>query len=375
VSVWDIPGQSRAAGLLRSAVEREEVSHAWAFVGPPGVGQERAARVLAAALSCAVPEPPCGRCATCDRILRGAHPDYWELAPVGPAHRVSDVRERWLPVASRTSAEGGWKVLRVIDADRMNETAANAFLKGLEEPPPRTVWILDVVDPDELPDTILSRCREVRFLPWDAEELDAEASRLGLADPADRGLAIRACLGSPHALRRLAADGGLDDLRRHRAIPGRLRDDGPGYALVAAGELGGEVKRTEKALGEQARLERQGLETSYGGEIPKAVERELEERLKRREREARTAVVQAALDDLVGWYRDCVLVSAGGDPGAAIHADASAALAADAESLGTPAILEAVDLCLAAREDLEMNVNVPLRLEALFLELSALTRR
>ncbi|HUH08196.1 MAG TPA: hypothetical protein VML96_10380, partial [Egibacteraceae bacterium] len=179
-SPWAIPGQLRATQALRSAFERGEVSHAWAFVGPPGVGQQQAARTLAAALNCAEPLPPCGECSSCDRCARGAHPAYWEFAPVGAAHRVADVRDQWLPIAFRTAVDAAWKVLRIIDADRLNESAANAFLQGLEEPPARTVWILEMADPDELPDTILSRCRLVRFSAWGPSELDAEAARLKL---------------------------------------------------------------------------------------------------------------------------------------------------------------------------------------------------
>ncbi|MGH3666575.1 MAG: ATP-binding protein, partial [Egibacteraceae bacterium] len=199
--VWDVPGQDRAVAALRGSCERGEVAHAWAFVGPAGVGQESAARWLAAALNCPADSPPCGVCDVCDRCLRGAHPALWELQPSGAVHRVDEVRQ-WLRTAFRTLAEGRWKVLRVVDADRMNEAAANAFLKGLEEPPPRTVWILDVIDPDELPDTILSRCRSVRFASLGPAELDAEARRLGVGDHDDRRLAVRAALGSPVTLRR-----------------------------------------------------------------------------------------------------------------------------------------------------------------------------
>jgi DNA polymerase III subunit delta' len=373
-SMWDIPAQEHAVRLLRNAVQRGEVTHAWAFVGPPGVGQEHAGRALAAALNCPQPDPPCGACPTCLRCARAAHPDYWEFAPTGAMHRVSDVREGWLPVAARTAAEGGWKVLRIIDADHMNEAAANAFLKGLEEPPPRTLWILDVADPDELPDTILSRCRQVRFVGWSPEQLAAEAQRLGVDDPDDRALAVRASLGAPATLRRLAADG-LDDLRTHRAIPARLRVDGPGYAVVAARALGEEVKRRTEAIKGEGKAELEAIAEDYGGEVPRAVARQLEERTARREREARTGVVQAALDDLLGWYRDCLVVVAGGQAGDVIHLDANDALAADAEALGRAGLLEAVDRVMTVREDLELNVNVPLALEALLLELSSLTRR
>ncbi|HWB70880.1 MAG TPA: hypothetical protein VG452_01580, partial [Egibacteraceae bacterium] len=376
VNTWSVPGQSRAVVLLRGAAERGEVGHAWAFVGPAGVGQERAARALAAALNC--PQGPdgvaCGSCPTCDRCLRGVHPDYWEFFPVGPAHRVSEVRDRWLRAASRSSAQGGWKLLRVVDADRMNDAAANAFLKALEEPPPRTVWVLEVVDPDELPDTVLSRCRTVRFVSWGPAELDAEARRLGVADPDERALAVRASLGTPAALRRLAAPGGLADLRAHRDIPRRLREDGPGYALVAARQLDEEVKRRTAALKADGKTQLESLAGIYGGQAPRAVVKEVSDRQARREREARTTLVQAALDDLVAWYRDCLLVGAGGDPGSAINLDAAAALCADAAALGPAAALRAIDLVLALRDELELNLQQGLALEALFLRLSVLTR-
>jgi DNA polymerase III subunit delta' len=371
VSLWDIPAQERATEVLRAAVARQEVGHAFAFTGPAGVGQEPGARALAAALNCTRPEPPCGECRTCHRIRRGAYADYWEFLPTGPVHRVADVREQWLPTAWRTAAEGRWKVLRVVDADRMNEAAANAFLKGLEEPPSATVWVLDVADPDELPDTILSRCRAVRFAPWPETQLEEEARRLGLDDPADRRLAVRASLGSPPGLRRLAAPGGLDRLRQHREMTARLRAD-RGYPLVAARELDSEVKAHTAALKQAAGQELDTLAELYQGEVPPAVARQARERTARREREARILVVQAALDDLLGWYRDCLLVARGGLLDAAIHADAGEALAEDAAALGPARILAATDLVMAARADLELNVQQGLTLEALFMELAAL---
>lgn len=373
---WEVPGQSRAAAVLQGACASGEVSHAWAFTGMAGVGQEQAARTLTAALNCpnAVDGVPDGTCSTCDRCARGAYPAYWEFAPGGTVHRVVDVREQWLPAAFRTSSEGPWKVLRVVDADRMNEPAANAFLKGLEEPPPRTVWVLDVADPDELPDTILSRCRIVRFNPWGAAELDAEALALGLSGAADRALAVRASFGSPVALRRLAAAGGLDDLRRHRSIPRRLREDGPGHALLAARAMDDESKRRAAALKAEGKAELDDLAELYGDGLPRGVAKQVEERSARRERESRLATVQQALDDLVGWYRDCLLVGAGGDPAQALHADDPAALRADADALPAPVCLRAVDLVLATRTDLELNLAQGLALEALFLDLYELAR-
>ncbi len=371
---WDVPGQGRAATLLRRAVATDALAHAWAFVGPAEVGQAAPARTLAAALLCpSVREgSPCGVCHVCRRCARGAHPGQTELAPTGAMHRVADVRERWLTEASRTPAEGRWKLLHVRSADRMNETAANAFLKALEEPPPGTVWVLDIADPDELPDTILSRCAQAPVGPLDESALRHQGQALGLAGE-DLVLAVRACLGSPQRLERLVATGGLDDFRAHRCIPRRLRVEGPGYALLAARALDDEAKRRAAAVKADAARERDALEELYGAEVPRPVVREVEQRATRREREARLATVQAALDDLGGGYRDCRGVGTGGDPRAAISADEPAALREDAEAYGPAGLLRACDLVVDVREGLEQNLQQTLALEALFLEISSLT--
>ena len=373
--VWEVPGQEQAVAIIRGAVERGEVSHAWAFLGPFGVGQETAGRWLAAALNCNEEQPPCGECSTCQRCLRGTHPALREFVPVGAFHRVAEVREQWLPVAYRTAAEGRWKVLHVIDADRMNESAANAFLKGLEEPPPRTVWLLDIADPDDLPDTILSRCRIVRFAPWPLAEMEAEARRLGLSG-VDSTLAARAALGSPPALRRLAAPGALDDYREHRTIPGRLREEGPGVAVLAAKALEAEAKRRTDALKVEGSNELEVLSELSGDEPARGAVKQITDRYTRLQREARVATVIAALDDLLTWFRDCLLVGAGGDASAAVNIDAADVLRADAEALGPDGILTAVDATLRLRDDLvEFNLQQQLALESLFLQLSTLTRR
>ncbi|MGH8909420.1 MAG: ATP-binding protein, partial [Egibacteraceae bacterium] len=314
----------------------------------------------------------CGTCSACDRILRGVHPAYFEFERAGGWHRVDDVREAWLAVAFRTVSEGRCKVLRVVDADRMNEAAANAFLKALEEPPDGTVWILDVADPEELPDTILSRCRVVRFATWGPAQLRAEGQRLGLGEGPDLDLAVRACMGSPRTLRRLAAAGGLDALRSHRSIPSRLRQQGPGCALVAAKEVDETVRREVDARKNEGKAALAALAAAYGDGVPRAVAKQVEARAAREEREAKISAVQAALDDLVSWLRDCLFVACGGDPSETIHRDASDLLRDDAIALGPARLLRATDLALATRNDLEFNVQPQLALEALLLSLHGL---
>jgi DNA polymerase-3 subunit delta' len=375
MSVWEVAGQARAAEVLRGAVGRGEPGHAWAFIGPPGVGQQQAARALAASLNCPMPSAPgepCGVCPACDRCARGAFAAYREMVPVGAMHRVVEVREEWLRAAVMSPLEGTWKVLRIVDADRMNEAAANAFLKGLEEPPERTVWVLDIADPDELPDTILSRCRALRFAPWGPAELGAAARALGLPEE-EAALAVRVANGAPQTLRRLAREGGMDDLRRHRSILAGLREQGPGFALVAARQIDDEVKRSTKALKAEGAQELDELAERYGDKLPAGVDKQVKDRLARQEREVKTAIAQGALDDLGAWCRDVVLVASGGDAVDALHLDAPEQLRADADALGAERALRAIDRLLATREGLERNVQQGLALEACFMELSALT--
>ena len=369
MTIWQIPGQPHAASVLHDAVRHDRVGHAWAVVGPTGVGQEQLARSLAAALNCEVEVTGCGTCSSCARSLRGAHPAYWEFVPVGAAHRVGEVRDSWTQVASRTAAEGRYKVLRVVDADRMNDAAANAFLKMLEEPPPRTVWVIELADPEELPDTIVSRCREVRVSPWDRETMAALATTAPSVTDRDRDLAVRAAMGSPDRLRALLTARGVEDLRRHRSIPRELRDRGPAFALVAAAELDDEMKRAVAGVRDDARRERDQLAEFYGDAPPRDVLRQVEQRSTRREREARTVVAQTALDDLAGWYRDVLLVRTGGDPADALHADDAEGLRADAEALSERALLASIDTLFVRREELELNVAMTLAVESLLLDL------
>ena len=372
---WVVRGQPEVAATLRRAVAAGTVGHALAFLGPPGVGQEQAARLLTASLNC--PDlrdgQPCTTCPDCARALRGAHPAGVEFAPNGGLHRVADVREQWIPTAM-TTAGGAAKVLRVREADRMNEAAANAFLKALEEPPAGTTWILELADPDQLPDTVLSRCRQVRFRPWSSADLLTEARELGL-DGAGVEVAVRAALGSPTRLRALAQDGGLERLLRQRTVLRRLREDGSAAALLVAREIDDDAKRRAAAHKQAGREQLAALEEAFADAAPRSVRTQVEERTTRAEREAKLTAVLDALDDLLGWLRDVLLVAtATGEPGhELIHADVRADVLADAAALDPAGLLEMSARIEALREDLlEFNLQPILALEALFLDIAEL---
>ena len=132
-----------------------------------------------------------------------------------------------------------------------------------------------------------------------------------------------------------------------------------------------EVKRRTAALKAEGKRELEEIAEQWAGELPASVTKQLQERHARREREARVATTEAALDDLGGWLRDCLVVAKGGEP--LIHLDAADAVSGDAAALGPQRLLAALDIVLATRESLEFNVQERLSLEALFLRLSALT--
>lgn len=203
---WDRTVQPNASSALQSAIARDELGHAFLLVGPSGVGQRELAQALAAALNCpdAVDGAPCGTCDTCARIARETHTALVTHEPEGAQHLVASVREDWIPTASRTLTEGRRRVVRIVAADRMNESAQNAFLKALEEPPPSTIWVLEATDDTALLDTILSRCRRLDLVTWPPAALHARAVELGI--PAEkRDAAVRAATGSPDRLAALAA--------------------------------------------------------------------------------------------------------------------------------------------------------------------------
>ncbi|MFC5944408.1 DNA polymerase III subunit delta', partial [Micromonospora harpali] len=160
---------AEAAAQLRQAAPGGEpaadpgagMTHAWIFTGPPGSGRSLAARAFAAALQCAY-GTGCGTCPGCHTTMAGTHADVRLVAPEGLSIGVGEMRALVLRAAS-TPSGGRWQVVIISDADRLTEAAGNALLKAVEEPPPRTVFLLCApsTHPDDVSVTIRSRCRVV----------------------------------------------------------------------------------------------------------------------------------------------------------------------------------------------------------------------
>jgi DNA polymerase III subunit delta' len=145
-----VPEQSEAKRLLTAALDGGG-AHAFLLHGPPGVGKRTAAFALAAALL-----------GDERRVEQRSHPDLYLLQPLGEMIRIDDIRALRHDLHMRPF-EAGRRVYLVLDADRMNEDAADALLKDLEEPPPYAVIVLVAAELGPLPPTILSRCQLVQF--------------------------------------------------------------------------------------------------------------------------------------------------------------------------------------------------------------------
>lgn len=178
----DLVGQEHVVNTLRNAIALNRISHAYLFCGPRGTGKTTTARLLAKAVNCLDPVPlkrPCNACAACLAINANATTDIIEIdaASNRGIDDIRDLRERvkYAPTQLRT------KFYIVDEAHQITGAAANAFLKTLEEPPPHTKFILATTDPEELLQTIVSRCQR-----FDFRRINVDAMIARLRNVADR---------------------------------------------------------------------------------------------------------------------------------------------------------------------------------------------
>jgi DNA polymerase-3 subunit delta' len=180
-----IPWLAEPMGALATAHAAGRLPHALLIHAAPGVGGERLASWAAQlALCTAADGRPCGECLGCRRTAEGQHPDLISvrLAEDAQQIRIEQVRELSAELAL-TSHQGGYRVAIVSPADSLNRFAANAILKTLEEPPPRTLLILVAAQPSRLPATIVSRCQRIRIRqPSRAESLAWLTATRGAAE-------------------------------------------------------------------------------------------------------------------------------------------------------------------------------------------------
>jgi DNA polymerase-3 subunit delta' len=169
----DIIGQNKQLEILRLAVARNRLHHAYLFTGPEGVGKRTSALALAMALHCAEKNQDfCGHCAECARIMARNHPDVRVIEPLAGKKEIiiQQIRELEKELRYR-SFSGGRKIALIDPATLMNPASQNALLKTLEEPPEGSLLILIGASAGALLPTLRSRCLRLSFGPLAAETI------------------------------------------------------------------------------------------------------------------------------------------------------------------------------------------------------------
>jgi len=348
MSFGDLPEQPEARLLLAAAVS-EGPAHAYLFHGPAGVGKRAAARAFAAALL-----------GDERRVRAGTHPDLFLLEALGEMIRIDEVRALHRDLHMRPY-EAEWRVYVISDAHLLNDDAADALLKDLEEPPPYAVIVLVADELGPLPPTIRSRCQLVPFrrLPERVIRALLAERAPGLSEPEARALA-RVSGGRLDRAERLLDPAARDrrgELLRVARAPYAEPELDPADAaatVLAAAQAAGVVAK------ERGEAELEGLELTA---------RDSEQRLRRIQRGAEREELLASLEELASWYRDLVVVAAGAEQ-AIVHADRVETLREDGTRERAADAEAAAELVRTAWRTLEeFNLNPGLALEALFVEL------
>ena len=344
----NVPEQAEAKALLESAL-RKGPAHAYLFHGPPGVGKRALALAFAAELL-----------GEHERVSRGSHPDLYVLEPLGDQIRIDAIRELRRDLHMRPF-EADRRVYLIFGAHSMNDEAADALLKDLEEAPPYAVIVLVADDVGPLPETIVSRCQPVGFRRLSERAIRAvvEERAPGLSENQASAVA-RVAAGRLDRAERLldpaAAERRSKLIEVARAV---YRDPGfvPGEAATALVE----------AAGERAKEARDAAEAEL--EALELTDREAEQRLRRAARGAEREELLLALEELAAWYRDLIAVAAGAER-AAIHVDHLAELREDASDDRSAGAERAAELVRQTWRELEeLQLQAPLAFEALFVQL------
>ncbi|MEU5220879.1 DNA polymerase III subunit delta' [Streptomyces sp. NPDC020807] len=370
---------AHAAGL--PAPEASKMTHAWLFTGPPGSGRATAARAFAAALQCVSPDramstggPGCGFCDGCHTSLVGTHADVeivrTDLLSIGVKETRDLVRR-----AQLSPAGGRWQVIVLEDADRLTEGAGNVLLKAVEEPAPRTVWLLCAPSLEDVLPTIRSRCRHLTLRTPAVEAVADVLVRRDGIEPEIAHAAARATQGHIDRARRLATD---ERARARRSVvlklPLRVADIGG--CLKAAQELVDAAAEDAKQVAEEIDVKeteelKAALGAAQGGRMPRGTAgamKELEERQKRRRTRTQRDSLDLALTDLTGFYRDVLALQLRSRAPLA-NTDVRDALERIAGDTTPERTLRRIEAILACREALDRNVAPLLAVEAMTMAL------
>ncbi|HAS53987.1 MAG: DNA polymerase III subunit delta' [Nitrospirae bacterium GWC2_57_13] len=325
MSFSEIIGHEMPLTVIKRALARNALAHAYLFSGDEGIGKRTTALALAAAVNCRKPGPEggCGECSACRKAAAHTHPDIHFLQADGAEIKIDQVRQAQADLALKPF-EGLKKVLIVDGADALNQAAANAFLKTLEEPPGEALIILVTSRPASLLPTIRSRCQEVTFRPFSRRMLAGVLEQ-------QRGLA-------------------LDD------------------ALLAASLAGGSLGRglsmdvdAERKVRDESIRFWWSLEAMSSTEVLAAAEK------LGKDRERFESLLQVGEE----WLRDALVYQATADDRLLVSMEHRDMLTKWCERFSLPRMLEDMRRITASRAMLDRRANVQLVAEDLFFSMAA----
>ncbi len=337
--MWQVIGQDKILSLLDYSLKTNTVAHAYLLVGPRHVGKGTLAFNLAQALNCDGPEPPCGQCRSCQRILEGKHADVISISldPRIESAVTSNSLEHKTEIgikdmlelqrmASLPPYEGKYKVFIIDDAEYLSTEAANALLKILEEPPQRVVWLLLAAEEEHLLPTVISRCQRLELKPVPSKQVQEMLIKSYSVDAEKAELLTQLCHGRPGWA--LSAVANEDILEQRSQRIAKL------FSLLTA-------------TLEQRFTFAQELASQFS-----------------RKRRAGAEIMEIWLD----WWRDLMLIK-GGCKEAITNLDYEIALEKQARALNLSEIKEFLANLCSLQEEVSKNVNPRLALESLMLNL------
>jgi DNA polymerase-3 subunit delta' len=373
-SVWDtLVGQRHVIDSLSRAVSGHGMTHAWLFTGPPGSGRSNAAIAFAAALQCE--QGGCGRCQACLTTLAGSHPDV-SITRAERAQIATDDMRELVHRSALAPAGRRHQVMIIEDADRLHERAANALLKAIEEPTPKTVWLLCTPTVEDVLPTIRSRCRNVSLSTPTAEQVSRFLVERDGVPESVAAFAARASQGHIGRARALARDESTRNRRREVvSLPARLTS--LAACLNAAANLVDIAKdETEAITSESNARELAELTATYGDDRKARTSRSYVAAMKeltydqtQREKRRQMDVIDRCLMDVMSVYRDAIALQCGA-PGDLVNEEMRDEIADIARRSTPEEHLRRIDAIFAAREQMmEFNANRLTSLEAMMVRL------
>jgi DNA polymerase-3 subunit delta' len=329
-SFKEIIGQEKAIVFLKRAIANDKIAPAYLFTGIQGIGKTTTALAFALSLNCKNPVDGdgCRICNFCKKMIGGNHPDLFIIEPDQDKKviRIDQIREINRHLAF-SPVIGRYRVIIIVPAEKMTDEAANAFLKTLEEPPPRNILILNARDPGDLLPTTVSRCQKVPFRPLPTEDIVNWLTREGNMDKGKARILTRLSEGSLGEAIALAKDDLLANRINWVNMLKSVINGSPDILLDLAQKFSnlGKMKATNKKL-----------------------------------KDDRIALM---LGIWKSWYRDMLLIKLGGTVDLILNSDLGNDCKKASTSYTVDGLIRSLAVIAKAEHDLMTNKNLLLLLE------------